>query len=139
MDNRIEFKIEFDENFIITIEDPEEDIPEPINEDYTTIELENNEETISEENIIELENEMHEEVCKSKKLHNSSDNVNNTLNINFNLNQNLKNKEDLLDDLESELFNVLDQNLIINHIDSVIDSKIDSKIGEIGDFKDYKT
>ena len=143
MDKRFEIDIEFDKDFHITVEKPEADIPEPINEEYAIIELENNEENISGANIIELENDFQEEITgvSQNKIHNLNENKkdNNLLNnVNFTLDQNLKDKEGLLNNLESEFYNILDQNLIVNHIDSVINSQINSKLDQIKDFKDYK-
>tara|TARA_Y100000991_G_C21910780_1_gene322212 strand:+ start:508 stop:951 length:444 start_codon:yes stop_codon:yes gene_type:complete len=146
MDNRFKFNIEFDKNFHIIVEKPEEDIPEPINEEYSIIELENNEENSSGENIIELDNDLQEEITEIKqipqnKIHNmDEDKTNDKLlnNVNFTLDQNLKDKESLLNNLESKFCDILDQNLIIDHIDSVIDSQISCKIDQIKDFKNYK-
>ena len=143
MDKRFEFDIEFDKDFHITVEKPEADIPEPINEEYAIIELENNEENISGANIIELENDLQEEITgvSQNKIHNLNENKkdNNLLNnVNFTLDQNLKDKEGLLNNLESEFYNILDQNLIVDHIDSVINSEISSKFDQIKDFKNYK-
>lgn len=142
MDNRFEFNIEFDKDFHITIEKSEEDIPEPINEDYAIIELENNQENGSGGNIIELENDLQEEIkeISQNKINNLDDNgINNFLNnLNFTLDGNIKNKEGLLNTLDSEFSNILDQKLIIDHIDSIINSEISSKLDKVDGFKDYK-
>ena len=122
MEDRIIFDLFFDENFHIIIEKEKEDFPEPINEEYSIIELEYN--NNEEEHIVELYNDLQEELkcnisnSNDNHLDNHLDNHSNLENNNLNIliNEDITTGEELLELFQSSLSNI-DNRSIIQQID----------------------
>ena len=109
MTNIFKFNIDFDKDFHIIFELPQQDIPEPINEEYSVIELENNFRE-------EIDNIFIDETIQN----NVSFNINN---VNLTINNQINSGEELLQLFQNNLENIINPNYISQQIDEEINKK----------------
>lgn len=110
MTNIFKFNIDFDKDFHIIFELPQQDIPEPINEEYSVIELENNFRE-------EIDNIFIDETIQNNV---SFNNINN---VNLTINNQINSGEELLQLFQNNLENIINPNYISQQIDEEINKK----------------
>lgn len=130
MNDRVQIEIILDKDCEIIIENDTHDLPDPMDENYDTIEDVECYSPDNEYNIIELDREFMEKT--NLLIHNNNSNIENKSisDLNFFLDENIENKSCLKNILEKKIRNIIDEDSIINQIENTIDENINTQIKE---------